>query len=331
MIEMDKILGMGNALVDVLATLKEDSLLAEMNLPKGSMQLIDEDKLQCINSKFSEMKTHVATGGSAGNTILALANLGAPVGFIGKVGNDSFGNFFKENLAKHSIEDKLQPSPLPTGVASTFISPDGERTFGTFLGAAATLKAEDITPAMFEGYSYLYIEGYLVQDHDMILHAICLAKEAGLHVCLDLASYNIVEGDKEFFNLLINKYVDIVFANEEEAKAFTGTSPEEAVDIIGSRCSIAIVKVGSKGSLIRKGTESVSCGVERVEHVVDTTGAGDFYAAGFLYGLTSGYSLDKCAQIGSLLSAKVIQVVGTTLSEETWNEIKSKINEIIAK
>jgi sugar/nucleoside kinase (ribokinase family) len=327
--EMDKILGMGNALVDVLATLKDDSLLAEMGLPRGSMQLIDEDKLQCINSKFSEMKTHVATGGSAGNTILALANLGAPTGFIGKIGDDSFGKFFKENLAKHSIEDKLQPSPLPTGVASTFISPDGERTFGTFLGAAATLKAEDITPAMFEGYSYLYIEGYLVQDHDMILHAIKLAKEAGLHVCLDLASYNIVEADKEFFQMLVNKYVDIVFANEEEAKAFTGTTPEEAVDIIGSHCSIAIVKVGSKGSLIRKGTETVTCGVQLVEHVTDTTGAGDYYAAGFLYGLTCGYSLDKCAQIGSLLSAKVIQVVGTTLSDETWSEIKAKINEII--
>jgi sugar/nucleoside kinase (ribokinase family) len=146
-----------------------------------------------------------------------------------------------------------------------------------------------------------------------------------------LASYNIVEADKDFFNLLINKYVDIVFANEEEAKAFTGTSPEEAVDIIGSHCSIAIVKVGSKGSLIRKGTETVTCGVQLVEHVTDTTGAGDYYAAGFLYGLTCGYSLDKCAQIGSLLSANVIQVVGTTLSKETWADIKTKINEIIAK
>jgi sugar/nucleoside kinase (ribokinase family) len=306
-------------------------MLADMELPKGSMQLIDEDKLQCINSKFSEMKTHVATGGSAGNTILALANLGAPTGFIGKVGNDKFGNFFKENLKAHNIGDNLQPSSLPTGVASTFISPDGERTFGTFLGAAATLKAEDIKPEMFDGYSYLYIEGYLVQDHDMILQAIKMAKAAGLQVCLDLASYNIVEADKEFFSLLINKYVDIVFANEEEAKAFTGTSPEEALDIIGRQCSIAIVKVGSKGSLIRKGTETARCGVQKVEHVVDTTGAGDFYAAGFLYGLTCGYSLDKCAQIGSLLSANVIQVVGTTLAEKTWDEIKTKINDIIAK
>jgi sugar/nucleoside kinase (ribokinase family) len=328
---MDKIIGMGNALVDVLATLKDDTILDEMGLPRGSMQLIDEDMLQRINSKFSEMDTHIATGGSAGNTILALACLGAGTGFIGKIGDDRFGKFFRDNLKANGIDDKLQLTDLPSGVASTFISPDGERTFGTYLGAAATLKAGDITPNMFEGYSYLYIEGYLVQDHDMILHAIQLAKEAGLQICLDLASYNIVEGDKEFFSLLINKYVDIVFANEEEAKAFTGDTPEAAADIIGKQCSIAIVKVGSKGSIVRKGTETVRGGVFKVEKVVDTTGAGDYYAAGFLYGLTCGYSLEKCAQIGALLSSNVIQVVGTTLSKERWNEIKSKINEIISK
>ena len=216
---MDKIIGLGNALVDVLATLKDDTLLDEMGLPKGSMQLIDDAKLQQINERFSQMKTHLATGGAAANTILGLACLGAGTGFIGKIGNDAYGNFFRANLQRNGIEDKLLVSDLPSGVASTFISPDGERTFGTYLGAASTLKAEDLTLDMFKGYAYLLIEGYLVQDHDMILHAIELAKEAGLQVCLDMASYNIVAGDLEFFTLLINKYVDIVFANEEEAKA----------------------------------------------------------------------------------------------------------------
>ena len=217
---MDKIIGLGNALVDVLATLKDDTLLDEMGLPKGSMQLIDDAKLQQINTKFSQMKTHLATGGSAGNAILGLACLGAATGFIGKVGNDNYGEFFRENLQKNKIEDKLLTSDrLPSGVASTFISPDGERTFGTYLGAAASLRAEELTLDMFKGYAYLFIEGYLVQDHEMILHAIELAKEAGLQICLDMASYNIVANDLEFFSLLINKYVDIVFANEEEAKS----------------------------------------------------------------------------------------------------------------
>lgn len=329
---MDKIIGLGNALVDVLATLKDDTLLDEMGLPKGSMQLIDDAKLQQINEQFSRMKTHLATGGSAANSILGLACLGAGTGFIGKIGNDAFGNFFRENLQKNSIEDKLLMSDLPSGVASTFISPDGERTFGTYLGAASTLKAEELTLDMFKGYAYLFIEGYLVQDHDMILHAIELAKEAGLQVCLDLASYNIVAADLEFFSLLINKYVDIVFANEEEAKAFTGKEdPKESLELISKKCSIAIVKVGAKGSYIRKGTEQIKVEAIPVERVVDTTGAGDYFAAGFLYGLTCGYSLEKCAKIGSILSGNVIQVVGTTISGERWNEIKLNINEVLSE
>lgn len=329
---MDKIIGLGNALVDVLATLKDDTLLDKMGLPKGSMQLIDDAKLQQINEQFSRMKTHLATGGSAANSILGLACLGAGTGFIGKIGNDAFGNFFRENLQKNSIEDKLLMSDLPSGVASTFISPDGERTFGTYLGAASTLKAEELTLDMFKGYAYLFIEGYLVQDHDMILHAIELAKEAGLQVCLDLASYNIVAADLEFFSLLINKYVDIVFANEEEAKAFTGKEdPKESLELISKKCSIAIVKVGAKGSYIRKGTEQIKVEAIPVERVVDTTGAGDYFAAGFLYGLTCGYSLEKCAKIGSILSGNVIQVVGTTISGERWNEIKLNINEVLSE
>ena len=322
---MDKIIGMGNALVDVLVTLQGDALLDEMNLPKGSMQLIDEAKFLKIRNKFADVKTHKATGGSAGNTVLALANLGAQPGFIGKIGKDDFGQYFKKNGLKQGIDMKLLAGDLPTGVASTFISPDGERTFGTYLGAAATMKAENLTLDMFKGYAYLYIEGYLVQDHELILRAMQLGKEAGLQICLDMASYNIVEGDLEFFDILITKYVDIVFANEEEAKAFTGKEPEEALDIIAKMCSIAIVKVGARGSLIRKGTEMVQVQAAPVEKVVDTTGAGDYFAAGFLYGLTCGYSLEKCGKIGSLLSKDVIQVVGTELQAAQWEKIKEEI------
>lgn len=196
---MDKIIGLGNALVDALAIIEDDNILTEMQLPKGSMTLIDEDKFLKISEYFSRMKTHLANGGSAGNAIRAMACLGAGTGFIGKVSNDFYGNFFRDSLLERGTEANLLLSTtLPSGVASTFISPDGERTFGTYLGAASTLKAEDLSLDMFKGYAYLFIEGYLVQDHDMILRAIELAKEAGLQVCLDMASYNIVEGDLEF-------------------------------------------------------------------------------------------------------------------------------------
>ena len=326
---MDKIIGMGNALVDVLATLNDDHILTEMELPKGSMTLIDETKLLIINECFSEMETELATGGSAGNAIRGMACLGAGTGFIGKVGNDAYGKFYRQSLLERGTEaNLLVSSELPSGVASTFISPDGERTFGTYLGAAATLKAEDLSREMFQGYTYLFIEGYLVQDHDMILRAIELAKEAGLQICLDMASYNIVEQDHDFFSLLINKYVDIVFANEEEAKAFTGKEPEEALDVIAKMCSIAIVKLGARGSLIRKGTEEVHVHAVTVDRVIDTTGAGDYFAAGFLYGLTCGYSLEKCGKIGSILSGSIIRVIGAEMPAEWWEDIKTRISEL---
>lgn len=329
---MDKILGMGNALIDVLARIKDDALLTEIGLPKGSMQLINEEKLYSIEKHFSEMKTHRTTGGSAGNTILGLSVMGAATGFIGKVGDDEYGTFFRKNLKKNKIEDKLLTNPsLPSGIASTFISSDGERTFGTYLGAASSLRAEDLSREMFKGYSYFYIEGYLVQDHALILRAIELAKEAGMQVCLDMASYNIVAEEHDFFTLLINKYVDILFANEDEARTFTGKEPEEALEILSKMCSIAIVKLGACGSIIQKGTESIRVSAIPVKKVIDTTSAGDYFAAGFLYGLTSGLSLERCAKIGSILSGNVIQVVGTHMSKPRWNEIKLNINAMLAE
>ncbi len=326
---MDKIIGMGNALVDVLATLKNDEMLDKMNLPKGSMQLVDEDMFLRIRDEFSLMKTHRATGGSAGNTIFALANLGTMPGFIGKIGNDNFGDFFKSSGIDKGIDMKLFKSDLPTGVASTFISPDGERTFGTYLGAAATMTPQELSLDMFKGYSYLYIEGYLVQDHNLILRAVQLAKEAGAQVCLDMASYNIVGENYEFFKSFVSKYVDIVFANEEEAKAFTGKDAWEAVHDISSSCSIVIVKLGAQGSCIKKGTECIKLEIPPVKNVIDTTGAGDYYAAGFLYGLTHGFSLEKCCIIGSILASNVIQVIGTTLPKEKWDEIKLNIDSLL--
>ena len=167
-----------------------------------------------------------------------------------------------------------------------------------------------------------------MQDHDMILRAIELAKEAGLQVCLDMSSYNIVEQDHDFFSLLINKYVDIVFANEEEARAFTGKEPQEAVDVIAKMCSIAIVKMGAKGALIRKGTEEVQVEAVVVDKVADTTGAGDYFAAGFLYGLTCGYSLEKCGKTGAVLSGNIIRVIGAEMPADWWEGIKARIGEL---
>ena len=326
---MDKIIGMGNALVDVLVRIDDDSLLEKLHLPQGSMQLIQEDTLSEIRKYTSGMKIHRSTGGSAGNTVCALAALGANPGFIGKIGQDETGAFFGDTLRQRGVNALLATCDLPSGIASTFISTDGERTFGTYLGAAATLRAEDLSRKMFAGYNYLYIEGYLLQDHDLMLRAVQLAKEEGLQVCLDMASYNVVEAERDFFDQLIVKYVDIVFANESEALAYTGKAPHEALEEIASKCSIAVVKTGKEGSLVKKGTELIQLLSCPVDNVLDTTGAGDFYAAGFMYGLTCGYSLEKCVQISTILATAVIQEVGTTLPAKKWDEIKLNIESLL--
>lgn len=326
---MDKIIGMGNALVDVLVKIDDDSLLGKLHLPKGSMQLIQEATLSEIRKYTSGMKIHRSTGGSAGNTVCALAALGANPGFIGKVGQDETGAFFGDTLRQCGVNALLATCDLPSGITSTFISTDGERTFGTYLGAAATLRAEDLSRKMFAGYNYLYIEGYLLQDHDLMLRAVQLAKEEGLQVCLDMASYNVVEAERDFFDQLIVKYVDIVFANESEALAYTGKAPHEALEEIASKCSIAVVKTGKEGSLVKKGTEVIQLLSCPVDNVLDTTGAGDFYAAGFMYGLTCGYSLEKCVQISTILATAVIQEVGTTLPAKKWDEIKLNIESLL--
>ena len=321
---MKKIIGIGNALVDVLVKVKNEAILSELQLPKGSMQLVDTEGYRVIGQKLSEMTTQLATGGSAANTMLALGNLQAEPAFIGKVGPDAYGSFFSENAREHGITSHLLSDVLPTGVASTFITPDGQRTFGTYLGAAARLTPDELREEWFEGYDFFYIEGYLVQNHALIDKAVAMAHAAGLKVCLDLASYNIVEADRDFFAELLAK-TDIVFANEEEAFAFTGKNPREALDELAALCETAVVKTGKDGAWVSSNGETVKVAADPVDEVVDTTGAGDYFAAGFLYGMADGRSLAECARLGSLLAGKVIQTVGTSLPENVWQEVKAAI------
>lgn len=321
---MTKVLGMGNALVDILTKLKSDETLEEFNLPKGSMQLVDFDKSNIVNNGTEHLEKQVASGGSAANTIHGIAKMGVETGFIGKVGKDDFGTFFHDDMLKSNIQPQLLKSNTPSGKAMALISPDSERTFATYLGAAVELSPEDILTEHFKGYDYFHIEGYLVQNHALIEQAVKFAKENGLKVTLDMASYNVVEENLEFLKVLLDKYVDIVFANEEEAKSFTGMEPEESLAQFAALCDIAVVKIGKHGSLIQQGTEVFK--VESIEaNPVDTTGAGDLYAAGFIYGLIKNYPLDKCGKIGSVLAGKTIEVIGPKMDENKWNEVRSLI------
>jgi len=324
---MVKVLGLGNALVDVLISIENDEILKKLNLPRGSMQLVDDNFLNLATEATKGLKQSIAAGGSAANTINGIANLDIPCSFIGKIGSDKFGEYYHDDMVKNGIDPILLNGKAHTGRATVFISKDSERTFGTYLGAAIEMLPEELTPEMFDGFSYFHIEGYLVQNHDLIRKAMRLAHEKGVKISLDMASYNVVEANREFLKEMIENYVDILFANEEEAKAFTGKSPEESLHEFASLVDIAIVKIGSKGSMIKRNDEVVNVGVIKV-NCIDTTGAGDLYAAGFLYGLAKTLPLKKCGEIGAVLSGKVIEFVGPKMDERTWKQVQGMVIEI---
>lgn len=321
---MKKILGIGNALVDILVQLPNDEPLHKLELPKGSMQLIDQTTMKRISDATSLLEKHVATGGSASNTSVALARLGCNVGFIGKVGHDELGSFYSEDLTNNNVTPHLLKSDLPSGRCNVLISTDSERTMATYLGAAVTLNADDLNIDIFKQYDILHIEGYLVQNYNLITRAGQLAKEAGLTVSIDLASYNIVAENIDFLQNFVTKYVDIVFANEEEATAFTQLPAEQAVHTIAQHASLAIVKVGAKGSYIKQGDTLLHIPTEKVKPI-DTTGAGDVYAAGFLYGYANNLPLNRCAEIGTLCAAQVIEEIGAKITPERWQKIHNKL------
>lgn len=317
-----KVIGIGNALTDMLVNLQNDSVLNAFRLPKGSMSLVDTPLQTEISKSVAGLPYSLSLGGSAGNTIRAMARLGCKVGFIGKVGRDKTGDFFESALVNLGVEPHIFRGSEKSGKCVSLVSADGERTMVTHLGAALELSAEDVTAGLMEGYDCLYIEGYLVQNHELISTAVRTAKEAGLQVAIDLASYNVVAENLEFLRTLVREHVDTVFANEDEAKAFTGEAePLNALQAISEMCSLAVVKVGTRGALIKRGSEVVHVGIMAAAKRVDTTGAGDFYAAGFMAGLCEGLTLRQCGTMGAIAAGKVIEVVGTTFGEDAWNDM----------
>lgn len=324
---MNRILGIGNALVDVMTLIDNDNTLDNFLLPKGSMQLVDFQKSQLIKTGTGNFKRTLTSGGSAANTIHGLAMMGVNTGFIGSVGKDDTGDFFENDMKKARVKTILIRRDSVTGTAVALISPDSQRTFATHLGAAVELGADDLLPEYFKGYDILYLEGYLIINKPLVETACRMAKDNKMKVALDLASYNVVEAKLDDFKEIIEKYVDLLFANEEEARSFTGFGPEKALNSLSQLCEVAVVKVGSEGSWIKRGEEILKIGAGKV-NVKDTTGAGDLYASGFLYGYANGLNLEKCGLIGSLMAGKVIEIIGARMDDSMFDEIKEAVNGI---
>ena len=324
---MKKILGIGSALVDILTQIPDEQILKELNLPKGSMTYVDAQTSVEIGNKLAYLGNQMASGGSAANTMSGLAQLGIEAGFLSKVGEDEIGRFFEKQMTESHVKPLMLKSETPSGRVQALVTADGERTFATCLGAAAEMCANDIKPELFQGWDIFYVEGYLVANPTMLKKAIETAKAQGMTIAIDLASYNVVEESHDFLLDLVNNYVDIVFANEKEAFAFTGMEPEAAVNYIAERCDIAVVKVGAKGALVQRGKEIFT--IPPMEaNVIDTTGAGDMWAAGFLAGLVKGKDLQTCGLMGAIVAKNTIEVMGAKMDEAHWEKVHAEIDSL---
>lgn len=322
-------IGLGNALVDVLLKLQTEETLSEVGIRKGAMDMINRQQMLTIRAKQEKLERTEAPGGSVCNTMRAMARLGASTGFIGKIGDDAVGEFYERAVRASGVTPYFIHTDGPTGSCTVLISPDGERTMGTFLGPAATITPDEISEEVLARYQCIYIEGYLLVNEPLVRTTMQKAKKLGLTVALDLSNYNIVNAFKGLLDELIPNYVDILFSNESEAEAFTRLAAQEAVRKLSGMVDISIVTIGKEGSLVGSHGRFFSIPAEGGKPL-DTTGAGDNFAAGFLYGCSIGATLEASARIGSLLAGYVIDVVGPQIPEDKWEQIKLKVADILA-
>lgn len=317
---MKGIIGIGNAITDIMTILPDEKLLSVINFPKGSMQLVDEKTIQDIEKLTQHLPQTLKSGGSVANTMYGIASFNFPSAYIGKIGHDKIGKFYQSDMEQQGVKCYFSVSELTSGKAIAMVTPDSERTFATYLGAASELKPHDIEHSWLDDYAILHIEGYLIFNRELILKVAEMAKEKGMLISYDLASYNIVADHLDFIQSFMKKYVDIVFANEEEARAFTSKSPEKSLDELADYCSYAIVKIGKEGSLIKHNGQTYKIPAIKV-NPIDTTGAGDWYASGFLYGLCNQLPIETSGKIAALLAGNVIEHIGAKIPQEKLHHV----------
>ena len=319
--ELD-VVGIGNAIVDIIARCDDNFISAE-GLAKGGMRLIDAyeaDRLYAKMGPAIEM-----SGGSAANTCAGLASLGASTAFIGKVAGDQFGTVFAHDIRAIGVEYETPQSHsnTPTARCLVLVTPDGERTMSTYLGASTELGNGEIVPELIRSAHITYLEGYLFDPPEAkaaFHEAARIAAEAGRQVALSLSDTFCVERHRAAFRSLIQGGVDVLFGNQEEVCALYKTDTlEDALPQLRAECTLAAVTRSGDGSIIMTPEDTIEIAAAHVEEVVDTTGAGDLYAAGFLYGLARGRPLDECGRLASLTAAEIISHIGarpeTSLAE----------------
>ncbi len=314
------VVGIGNAMVDVLL-LADDSVVESLGIPKGAMTLVDTQRATEL-SALVEMHggaTEMTPGGSVANTMLGLAALGASAGYMGRVCSDELGDLFVEDMAAHGVTQATARAPLddPTGRCTVVITPDGERTMSTYLGASAGFAPADVDWAMVGRAKTVLLEGYLWDPSAAraALRAVaehCAAPGNSCQVALSLSDPLCVKRHRREFIDLVDRCTDVLFANAAELTELYQTDDlDDALAAVQGRVDVAAVTLSAAGAVFVTPEEVIEVPVVPVDEVVDRTGAGDLYAAGVLFGLARGYNLEQCGLLGSSAAAEVISHVGT--------------------
>jgi len=305
--------GIGNAIVDVLAQV-DDAFVSAEKMPKGSMQLIDTDVAEDLYQKLSGCT--VCSGGSVANTMAALASLGARAAYMGRVHDDELGHMFRHDMRSTGVafDTPAAVSGKPTARCMICVTPDAERTMNTYIGACAEIEPSDIDDARIQASGVVYVEGYLWDQpaaKAAIRHAVHTAKIAGRKVALSLSDVFCVERHREEFHEIIHQYVDVLFANETEILALAQVDDVHlAAKHVGEKVRVLAITQGERGVLVVSDGQVTHYHADVIDHVVDTTGAGDLFAAGFLFGLTQGESIADCADLGHCCAGVIIQQMG---------------------
>lgn len=321
MISMEKefdIVGIGNSLLDIIVEVEEE-ILADLGLKKGGMHLVDGAQGQKILEQLEKHPKVYVSGGSAANTVAGASCLGAKGRYMGLIGEDEHGRAYEREMETSGVTTSLHRHDKEhTGYAITLVTTDGERTFATHLGAARHFRAEHIALSDIAKSKILHIEGYMLGEPETrgaMVEAMKYAKEHQTLVSVDLSASGVITNNLVVLRDIVKKYVDIVFVNEDEAYAFTGKREREALHDICELCHIAVVKLGERGSLIK--SEGVVHTIEPCQvDVVNTNGAGDMYAGGFLHGLTQGHDIGSIGKVASHVAALVVASPGARIHEK---------------
>lgn len=314
-----RVLGIGHACMDLLIPVEED-FLQYIPGEKGGAQPIEYEQLKQI-LKISQ-KPHLATGGSCANTIKGLAGLGEKCAFLSHVGSDPLGEHFVNYMNKLGIVGLFTQSKKPTAQVLCLITPDGQRTMRFYAGCSEEMSDYFLHSDYFKNVSLMHLDAYSLRNDHLVKSVMHLAKNANVPISIDLSSFEIVRQFREQLTYLLPTYVNIVFANEDEIKTMTGLGAYEGCLKLQEMCPIAVVLIGSQGCLVgHKGEVFHSPGFPA--HLVDSTGAGDLFASGFLYGYLQGYPLSKCAKIGNRLGSAIVEVQGAELPAEKLKNIQS--------